>query len=78
MERVIVTLNMAIQVTKTYVPNKSQYMDYISDIFESGWFTNNGKFLQKLESELREYLGVEHLLIVSNGTLALQVLYKTL
>ncbi len=40
--------------------------------------TNNGPLVQELTSRLEKYLGVENLLLVSNGTLALQVAYKVL
>ncbi|MCO6062187.1 DegT/DnrJ/EryC1/StrS family aminotransferase, partial [Pseudomonas sp. MOB-449] len=33
--------------------------------------TNGGPFHQELETRLAEYLGVEHLCLFSNGTLAL-------
>ncbi|XOK61323.1 DegT/DnrJ/EryC1/StrS family aminotransferase [Paenibacillus elgii] len=67
-----------INVTKTYLPDKEKYKRYIDEIFESGWLTNNGRLLGELERRLREYLGVKNLLLVSNGTVALQVAYKVL
>lgn len=67
-----------INVTKTYLPNKDKYKRYIDKIFENGWLTNNGQFVNELELRLKEYLGVKHVVLVSNGTLALQVAYKAL
>lgn len=67
-----------INVTKTYLPNREKFNCYVDQIFESGWLTNNGRVLQELERQLAAYLGVEHLLLVSNGTLALQIAYKAL
>ncbi len=67
-----------INVTKTHLPDKEKYKSYVDRIFESGWLTNNGQFVQELENRLSEYLGVKHLLLVSNGTLALQVAYHAL
>lgn len=67
-----------INVTKTYLPNKELYKSYVDQIFESGWITNNGSFVNRLEQALCDYLGVEHLLLVSNGTLAMQVCFKAL
>lgn len=67
-----------INVTKTYLPSKELYKLYVDQIFESGWITNSGAFVNKLEHALCNYLGVEHLLLVSNGTLALQVCFKAL
>ncbi|HKM03059.1 MAG TPA: DegT/DnrJ/EryC1/StrS family aminotransferase [Lachnospiraceae bacterium] len=67
-----------ITVTKSYLPNKAKYQAYVDRIFESGWLTNNGSLLQELESRLKNYLGVKHLILVANGSLALQVAYQAL
>jgi dTDP-4-amino-4,6-dideoxygalactose transaminase len=67
-----------INVTKSYLPNKKKYKSYIDEIFESGWLTNNGLLLQKLEQRLAEYLGVKNLILVANGSLALHLAYKAL
>jgi dTDP-4-amino-4,6-dideoxygalactose transaminase len=67
-----------INVTKTYLPDKEKYKKYIDEIYESGWITNSGPMVQKLEKRLSEYLGVENLILVSNGTVALEIAYRTL
>lgn len=67
-----------INVTKTYLPDKEKFKAYIDKVFESGWLTNNGQFVKQLTERLQEYLGVKNLLLVSNGTIALQVAYKLL
>jgi dTDP-4-amino-4,6-dideoxygalactose transaminase len=65
-------------VTKTYLPDVEKYKDYVDRIFKSGWVTNHGELVQELEFKLAEYLGVNNLILVSNGTLALQILYKAM
>lgn len=67
-----------IKVTKTYLPDKSKFKTYVDNIFDSGWITNNGEYVKELKNRLEEYLGVKNLLLVSNGTLALQIAYKLL
>lgn len=67
-----------IPVTKPYLPNKEKYQSYVDRIFASGWLTNNGVFLQELEQRLAEYLGVKNIILVANGSLALQLAYKAL
>lgn len=67
-----------IPVTKAYLPDKEKYKAYIDRIYESGWLTNNGSLLQELEQRLKEYLGVKNLILVANGSLALQLAYKAL
>jgi dTDP-4-amino-4,6-dideoxygalactose transaminase len=67
-----------INVTKTYLPDKEKYLSYIDKIYSSGWLTNNGKILQELEKRLCNYLDVKNIILVANGTLALQVAFKAL
>jgi dTDP-4-amino-4,6-dideoxygalactose transaminase len=67
-----------INVTKVYLPNKAKYQAYIDRIYESGWLTNNGHLLKELEARLQAHLGVKHLILVANGSLALQLAYKAL
>lgn len=67
-----------ITVTKTHLPDIERFKKYIDKIYSTGWLTNNGEHLLKLESELAKFLGVENLVLVSNGTIALQLAYKAL
>ncbi|MDE4453834.1 DegT/DnrJ/EryC1/StrS family aminotransferase [Psychrobacter sp. DAB_AL62B] len=67
-----------IPVTKAYLPNKKKYQSYVDRIFQSGWLTNNGSLLKELEQRLAEYLGVKNIILVANGSLALQLAYKAL
>lgn len=67
-----------INVTKTYLPDINKYKQYIDEIYESSWLTNNGPIVQKLESRLKEYLGVKNIILVSNGTIALDIAYKVM
>ncbi|MBR9870830.1 MAG: DegT/DnrJ/EryC1/StrS family aminotransferase [Gammaproteobacteria bacterium] len=67
-----------IPVTKPYFPSREKLNQYIDGIYERQWLTNNGKLVQELTERLEGYLGVENLLLVSNGTLALQIAYRVL
>lgn len=67
-----------IRVTKTYLPNIEKYQNYIRQIFQSNQLTNNGTLVRELENRLSSYLEVPYLILVSNGTLALQLAYKLL
>jgi dTDP-4-amino-4,6-dideoxygalactose transaminase len=69
---------MTIKLNQPIKPNLEKLTQYLSQVNDSGWYTNFGPLHQKLTQRLEEYLGVENLLLVSNGTLALQVAYKTL
>lgn len=67
-----------IPVTKPYLPSREKLAKYIDGIWERQWLTNNGELVQELTRRLEEYLGVENLLLVANGTLALQIAYRSL
>jgi len=60
------------------MPDREKFKSYIDGIYESGWLTNNGPLVQKLEKELGEFLGVKNLLCISSGTDALQLAYRIL
>jgi dTDP-4-amino-4,6-dideoxygalactose transaminase len=67
-----------INVTKTYLPDRTKLDKYIDKIYSTAWVTNNGQLVKELTTRLEEYLGVQNLLLVTNGTLALQIAYKAL
>jgi dTDP-4-amino-4,6-dideoxygalactose transaminase len=60
-----------ILVTQPLLPPLEEFTPYLEKIWESKWLTNNGQFHQQLEQALCEYLGVKHISLFSNGTLAL-------
>lgn len=67
-----------INVTKTHMPNKDKYKAYVDEIYENGWVTNYGPLVKRLETRLADYLGVKNVVLVSNGTAALEIAYRTL
>lgn len=58
-------------VTQPFLPELSEFLPYLESIWESKVLTNGGKMHQRLEAELCEYLGVEHISLFNNGTIAL-------
>lgn len=67
-----------INVTKPYLPNEEILYKYIKQIYSSNWLTNFGPLERQLTEKLKNFLEVENLLLVNNGTLAMQVLYQAL
>ena len=67
-----------IPITKPFLPPISEFEEYLSGIWTRGWLTNIGPLASKLEMDLKNYLGVKHLLYVTNGTVALQMAIKAL
>jgi dTDP-4-amino-4,6-dideoxygalactose transaminase len=63
--------NKPIYVTQPYLPPLEEFIPYLEKIWERKILTNAGPFHAQLEKELCEFLGVEHLALFSNGTIAL-------
>jgi len=64
-------MSKPIYVTQPYLPPLEEFIPYLEKIWENKWLTNNGPFHQQLEQALCEYLGVKHLALFTNGTIAL-------
>lgn len=60
-----------ITVTSPLLPSLDDFNEYLKDIWEKRWITNNGSYHQKLESALCEYLKVPYISLFTNGTLPL-------
>lgn len=61
----------SIYVTQPYLPPLEEFTPYLEKIWANKILTNCGPFHEQLEHALCHYLGVEHLSLFTNGTLAL-------
>jgi len=75
---VVHTVSDSIYVTKTFLPDFENYMERLRGVFERGQLTNQGVLVRQLEFELENYLSVDSLQYVSNGTVALQLALRAL
>ncbi|MDG4551365.1 MAG: DegT/DnrJ/EryC1/StrS family aminotransferase [Candidatus Contendobacter sp.] len=64
-------LNSPIYVTRPFLPPLAELYPYLEQIWENRQLTNAGPFHQQFEQALCEYLGVDHISLFANGTLAL-------
>jgi len=60
-----------IYVTQPYLPPLEEFIPYLEKIWETKQLTNAGPFHKELEKALCEFLGVDHVALFTNGTLAL-------
>ncbi|RTR05327.1 DegT/DnrJ/EryC1/StrS family aminotransferase [Halomonas nitroreducens] len=65
-----------IPVTKPYLPSQEKFARYVDGIYSRSRLTNQGPLVEELTSRLESHLSVENLLLVANGTLALQIAYR--
>jgi dTDP-4-amino-4,6-dideoxygalactose transaminase len=63
--------NDVIYVTQPSMPPLEEFIPYLQQIWDSKILTNSGPFHQQLESALCSYLGVKHLSLFTNATIAL-------
>ena len=67
-----------ILVTQSSMPEFDEYINEIKDIWDTHWLTNMGSKHKRLQSELREYLGVENIDLLTNGHMALELSMQAL
>lgn len=67
-----------ILVTKPVLPDLAVYSLYLERIWNAVWLTNDGPLAKELEGKLRDYFGVRHVFLVSNGTMGLQLAIRAL
>jgi dTDP-4-amino-4,6-dideoxygalactose transaminase len=58
-------------VTQPYLPPLEEFLPYLEKIWDSKVLTNGGPMHQQFEAELARYLGVEHICLFTNATIAL-------
>ena len=63
---------MSTLVTRSSMPSFEEYCREIQGLWDSHWLTNMGILHQKLETELKNYLGCEEMALFTNGHLALE------
>jgi dTDP-4-amino-4,6-dideoxygalactose transaminase len=61
----------SIYVTQPLLPPLEEFIPYLQEIWSTKRLTNGGPFHQQLEQSLCDYLGVKHVALFTNGTLAL-------
>lgn len=67
-----------ITVTSPLLPNLDDFTEELRKIWDSKWITNNGKYHQRFEAALAEYLGVPYVSLFTNGTLPLITAFQAL
>ena len=67
-----------VYVTRPYLPPLEELLPYLEQIWATRQLTNGGPFHDQLERALEDYLGVRHVSLFANGTLALLTSLKAL
>ncbi len=65
-------------VTQPELPPLEEFLPYLKEIWDSRVLTNGGPFHQRLEAALCEHLGVKHISLFTNATIALVTALQSL
>jgi dTDP-4-amino-4,6-dideoxygalactose transaminase len=65
-------------VTQPSLAPLEEFVEILKGVWERGILTHNGPLVQRLEKELEQKLGIEHLAVNTNGTIALQMAIRAL
>ena len=69
---------MAINVTRSSMPEYEEYCEEIKELWESRWLTNMGAKHRQFESGLKEYLNTPCVNLFTNGHLALEAVIQAM
>ena len=67
-----------ILVTRSSLPPFEEYVNEIKSIWETHWLTNMGPMHQGLQSQLRDFLKVDNVDLLTNGHMALELSMQAL
>lgn len=74
----MINLDRPLYVTQPYLPPLEDFLPLLEEIWASRVLTNGGPFHARLEKALAEYLGVPHVALFTNGTIALVTALQSL
>lgn len=71
-------MDKKIMVTQSSMPKMEEYIEEIKEMWDTHWLTNMGPKHQKLQEELKKYLKVSNIELLTNGHMALELSLQAL
>jgi dTDP-4-amino-4,6-dideoxygalactose transaminase len=65
-------------VGRPNIADPEGYLDMVRGMLETNFLTNNGPLVQAFEQRLAETLGVEHVVVMCNATIAMEIAVRAL
>lgn len=62
-----------LHVGRPNIGDRDRLMERINDMLDRRWLSNAGVYVTELEQRLADMLGVEHCIVMCNGTVALEI-----
>src|SRR5580704_2797704 len=67
-----------LHVGRPNIGNRERLLERINDLLDRRWLTNDGPYVQELESRIASFLGVKHCVAMCNATVALEIAIRGL
>jgi len=67
-----------IRITRAFLPPMEEYIEEIRGIWDTHWLTNMGELHQRFQRELKAYLHVDELELLTNGHMAIELSLQAL
>ena len=67
-----------LHVGRPNIGNRETFIQFVNEIFDQHWLTNNGPLVQPFEHRIADYLGVKRCVAMNNGTIALEIAIRAL
>jgi len=67
-----------LHVGRPNIGSRDRLLERINDMLDRRWLSNNGVFVQELETKLAVFLGVKHCIAMCNATVALEITARAL
>ena len=62
-----------LHVGRPNIGSRDDFLEYVGQIFDRRWLTNNGPMVQEFEKRISDYHQVKHCIAMCNGTVALEI-----
>lgn len=67
-----------LHVGRPNIGSRDAFIQYVDQIFDNRWLSNNGQMVQELERKIAEYHNVKNCVAMCNGTVALEIAIRAL
>ncbi len=72
------SLSVPLHVGRPNVGDRTRFLARVEDVFDSKWFTNNGRYVQEFEERVAGLVGTKHCIATCNATIALEIAIRAL
>jgi dTDP-4-amino-4,6-dideoxygalactose transaminase len=72
------SIEEVLHVGSPNIGNRVKFFEYVNEIFDRRWLTNDGPLVRDFEKRIAEYHDVKHCVAMCNGTIALEIAIRAL